>query len=154
VKLSRHFSLEEMTKSQAALRFGIDNLPSREEIDALANLCEKILEPIRENYGVPLTPSSAYRCAELNKRIGGSSSSQHCLGEAVDIEVPGVPNLVLAWWIRTHLDFDQLILEFYQESEPSMGWVHVSTVGPDSKRHNRHEVLTYDGKSYEGGIPG
>lgn len=154
MKLSEHFSLEEMTKSQTALRLGIENLPSRDEVDSLTNLCNKILEPVRESYGVPFTPSSAFRSVELNESIGGSSSSQHCLGEAADIEVPGVSNLVLAWWIRTHLDFDQLILEFYDREIPSSGWVHISTVGPESKRGNRHEVLTYDGRSYEKGVPG
>jgi len=152
MQLSEHFSMAEMTSSEVAVLEGIDNQPTdNSEIDSLKFICENILEPIRAHYDTPFSPSSGYRCQELNDEIGGVSSSQHCLGEAADISVPGVSNLVLAWWIRTHLDFDQLILEHYEVDEPENGWVHVSTKASGSCRH---DVLTYDGESYTTGIPG
>jgi hypothetical protein len=154
LRLSKHFTLSELTRSQTAKRNKINNNPSGLEIESLRNVSVKILEPIRDNFGVPFSPSSGYRSKELNFFIGGSQSSQHCKGEAVDIEVPGVSNLTLCWWIRSHLDFDQLILEYYDKVEPYSGWVHVSLVGPESKKANRREVLSFDGDSYSKGIPG
>lgn len=147
--LSKYFSLSEMTKSQTAARLGIENIPSDSQIDDLKNLCINILDPVREHYGVPFSPSSGYRSPELNQAIGSTSTSQHCLGQAADIEVPGVSNIRLAWWVRVHLDFDQLILEYYESGEPSSGWIHVSLNGGS----NRHKVLTYNGTSYENGLP-
>ena len=153
MRLSEHFTLAELTVSEVADLEGIDNQPTEEwEIDNLRVLCEDILEPVRSYYGVPFSPNSGYRCVELNEEIGGSPTSQHCLGLAADIEVPGVSNLVLAWWIRTHLDFDQLILELYDIDVPDAGWVHVSV--QSSERGRRHEPLTYDGERYTPGLPG
>ena len=154
MKLSEHFTLEELCKSQTASRMGIDNSPSTSQVDSLRYLAQRILEPVRSEYGVPYTPSSGYRSPERNRAIGGASTSQHCLGQAADIEIPNLSNLGLAWWIRTHLDFDQLILEHFDTSDPSSGWVHVSVVSPDSRKYNRHDTLVYDGKSYSGGLPG
>ena len=154
MKLSEHFTLEELCKSQTAIRMGIDNSPSTSQVDSLRYLAQRILEPVRSEYGVPYTPSSGYRSPALNRAIGGSSTSQHCLGQAADIEIPNLSNLALAWWIRTHLDFDQLILEHFDNSDPSSGWVHVSVVSPESRKYNRHDTLVYDGKSYSRGLPG
>ncbi|MBE85126.1 MAG: peptidase M15A [Gemmatimonadetes bacterium] len=154
MKLSEHFTLEELCKSQTAIRMGIDNSPSTSQVDSLRYLAQRILEPVRSEYGVPYTPSSGYRSPDLNRAIGGSSTSQHCLGQAADIEIPNLSNLALAWWIRTHLDFDQLILEHFDNSDPSSGWVHVSVVSPESRKYNRHDTLVYDGKSYSRGLPG
>lgn len=154
MNLSEHFTLEELCKSQTATRLSIDNTPSASQVDSLRYLANRVLEPVRLEYGVPYSPSSAYRSPDLNKTIGGSSTSQHCLGEAADIEIPGVSNLALAWWIRTHIDFDQLILEHFTASDPSSGWVHVSVVSPDSRKYNRHDTLVYDGTSYCKGLPG
>jgi|TARA_R110000824_G_scaffold198595_4_gene382637 hypothetical protein len=151
--ISEHFTLEELTRSSIAKRKCIDNQPSEGwEIDNLKLLCTDLLEPIRGNYGVPFSPSSAYRSKDLNKEIGGAPDSQHCLGLAADIQVPGVSNLVLAWWIRTHLDFDQLILEFYDLDAPSSGWVHVSVQFLGNAR--RHETLVFDGSVFTSGLPG
>jgi zinc D-Ala-D-Ala carboxypeptidase len=154
MNLSEHFTLEELCKSQTADRLSIDNTPSSSQVSCLHYLANRILEPVRGEYGIPYSPSSGYRSADLNKAVGGSPNSQHCLGQAADIELPGVSNLVLAWWIRTHLDFDQLILEYYDGVDPSSGWVHISVVPPDSRKYNRHETLVYDGSSYSKGLPG
>jgi len=126
MKLSAHFSLSELTKSATALRHGIDNTPNPAQIENLRLLCEKVLEPVRANYHRSMTPSSGFRCLELNRRIGSKDSSQHTRGEAVDFEVAGVDNLDLFNWIRDNLKYDQLILEFYKPGIPSSGWCHVS----------------------------
>ena len=161
MKLSEHFSLAEMTKSQTAIRMGIDNSPDSTQIDSLRNLCVVVLEPIRAYMSsTPFSPSSGFRSVELNTEIGGSKGSQHCLGEAADIEVPGVSNLSLAWWIRSHIDFDQLILEYFNPDDPSSGWVHVSVRNTESVMTsgsvmiNRHDTMVYDGILYSKGLPG
>jgi hypothetical protein len=138
MKLSPHFSLEEMVKSQTALRKGIPNKPSEAHIEALALLCTNILEPVRTQYGIPFSPSSGYRSAELCISIGSGVNSQHTKGEAVDFEVPSISNLEVAGWIVGNLDFDQLILEHYEGG--NTGWIHCSY----KAEGNRKEVLTYD----------
>ncbi len=138
IMLSDHFSLAEFTKSQTAERRGLPNKPGPDEIAAMRLVCTNILEPVREQFQKPFTPSSGYRSAELCVAIGSKVSSQHCKGEAVDFEVPGVPNLELASWMVGNLDFDQLILEFYTGG--NTGWVHCSYKATD----NRKEVLTFD----------
>lgn len=119
MKLSPHFTLEEMTVSQTAARRGIQNDPPPSVIAALRLLCTEVLEPIRTHFDRPVIVSSGYRSAELNLAIGGSRRSQHCLGEAADITVPGVAVLDLAQWMQRNLRYDQLIYEFGR-------WVHVS----------------------------
>ena len=147
MKLSKHFSLEELCKSQTATRLGIDNLAKDENvITNLKIICENILEPIRENYGIPFSPNSAYRSPKLNNAVGSSHKSQHLKGQAVDIEIPSIDNYQLAQWIRNNLDFDQLILEFYN-GEPSSGWVHVSFA-----EENRKQLLTFNGKDWNSGL--
>ena len=147
MKLSKHFSLEELCKSQTATRLGIDNLAKDENIITnLKTICENILEPIRENYGIPFSPNSAYRSPKLNNAVGSSHKSQHLKGQAVDIEIPSIDNYQLAQWIRNNLDFDQLILEFYN-GEPSSGWVHVSFA-----EENRKQLLTFNGKDWNSGL--
>jgi zinc D-Ala-D-Ala carboxypeptidase len=138
MKLSEHFSLEEMTKSQTALRRNLPNTPSEAQTEALVLLCENVLEPVRERFGIPFTPSSGYRSAELCVAIGSSVASQHAKGEAADFEVPSISNLELCTWIINNLDFDQLILECYTGG--NTGWVHCSY----KAEGNRKEVLTYD----------
>ena len=138
MKLSEHFSLEEMVKSQTALRRNLPNQPSEAQTEAMVLLCENVLEPVRTHFGIPFTPSSGYRSAELCVAIGSSVSSQHAKGEAADFEVPSISNLELCTWIISNLDFDQLILECYTGG--NTGWVHCS-YKPEG---NRKEVLTYD----------
>ena len=147
MRLSENFSLWELTKSQTAERMGISNVPNKEEIKNLQALCKNVLQAVRTNYRVPIQPSSGYRCFALNKAIGSSSKSQHITGQAVDFEVPWIPNKVLAYWIMDNLIFDQLILEFYREGDPNSGWVHVSYVEPIIKNRKRAQV--YDGKVWK-----
>lgn len=149
-KLSDHFTFGELIRSETAERKGIDNTPPDELIPKLRRLCTEILEPIRAHYGVPFRPNSGYRSEALNREIGGSSRSQHCVCEAVDIEIAGVSNYDLALWIRNNLEYDQLILECYRSGEPSSGWVHVS-LKPES-RDNRMSVLTYSNRTYKKGL--
>jgi zinc D-Ala-D-Ala carboxypeptidase len=149
--LSDHFSLMELCKSQTAERLGIDNAPDDAAIANLKSMCENILEPIRAHYGVPFSPSSGYRSEELNKAIGGSSTSAHVRGLAVDIEIPlaSVSNPDLARWVQANLVFDQCILECWT-GEPGSGWVHIG----DNIDDPRGQVLTYTrGKGYMNGLP-
>lgn len=138
MQLSKNFRLEEFTKSQTGARLGIANTPSTAHLANLKTLCEKVLEPVRAHYGRPVHINSGYRGPALNKAVGGSSTSQHCAGEAVDIEIPGVANGDLAKWIEANLDYDQLILECYRAGVPDSGWVHVSY----KTGHNRKQELT------------
>lgn len=152
MRLSKNFTMCEFTKSQTATRQGIDNTPQGEHLEAAKVLFEKVVQPVRDALGVT-TINSGYRSPALNKAVGGSATSQHCKGEAVDIEVPGTSNGDLARWIEANLEFDQLILEFYTKGIPDSGWVHVS-YRADGK--NRRSILTasrVDGKTvYSNGI--
>ena len=143
--LSKHFSLAELTKSSTATRRGIDNDPDSTARENLIVLCSEILEPVREHYGVPFVQNSGFRCLELNRAIGSSDSSQHVTGNAVDFEVPGVDNKEVALWVKENCDFDQLILEFYKEGEPTSGWVHCSY---DVDKDHRKSARVFDGKSW------
>ncbi|MFN7400343.1 MAG: D-Ala-D-Ala carboxypeptidase family metallohydrolase [Sandaracinobacter sp.] len=126
MNLSPNFTLAELTRSQAAARLGIRNVPDEAQIEALRRVCQHILEPVRAHFRMPVIVSSGFRSVRLNTRIGGSRTSQHAVGEAVDFEVPGVPNIDVARWIEARGNFDQLILEFYTPGEPNSGWVHCS----------------------------
>jgi len=134
MKLSNNFSLAEMTKSQTATRKGIDNKPSTAHIENLIHLAETVLQPVREHFGKPVAISSGYRSPALCEAIGSSAKSQHAKGEAADFEIHGVDNKELATWISKNTDFDQLILEFYNEGDPNSGWVHCSVVKSGSRK--------------------
>ena len=125
MKLSKNFSLQELTKSDTAIRKSIDNTPSDEVLSNLTSLCNMVLQKVRDSHGV-VTVTSGYRSPELNKAIGGSTTSDHCKGCAVDFEVPGLDNKELALWVQDNLTFKQLILEFYEDGIPNSGWVHCS----------------------------
>ena len=148
MQLSKHFTLEEMEKSSTGIRLGIKNKAGSGEIKNLGDICYEILEPVRVKFDKPVTITSGYRSPELSEAIGSKATSQHCLGEAVDMEVIGVSNLEVALWIQNHCDFDQLILEYYT-GEANSGWIHVSY----KDGSNRKQVLTFDGKSYTNGLP-
>ena len=126
MNLSKSFTLNELTKSQEATRLGIDNTPNEKHILNLKLLCENVLQPIRDFYGMPLSVSSGYRSAALCEAIGSSSKSQHTKGQAADFEIFGVANKDLADFVVKNLDYDQCILEFWNENEPNSGWVHCS----------------------------
>ena len=137
MKLSDNFSLSELIKSQTAERCNIDNNPNKEHIVSLEKLCDNILQPVRDYFQKPVMISSGYRSPELSQKIGSSSRSQHCKGQAADLEIPGVSNKELADFINDNLDFDQVILEFHDPDEINSGWVHASYVGDA----NRSEYL-------------
>lgn len=137
MRLSKNFSMAEYTKSQTAQRRGIDNTPQGEHLDAAVALFENVVQKVRDHFG-PTVLNSGYRCPELNEAVGGSSRSQHCKGEAADIEVPGVANADVAEWIVENCDFDQVILEFHTKGIPDSGWVHVSY----KSEGNRKSILT------------
>lgn len=126
MKLTENFSLAEMTKSETALRHGLDNTPGPAEIENLRLLCEQILQPLRDAYKRGIKVNSGFRHPNVNAAVGGSKTSDHCKGQAADIEIPGVPNAELAKYIKDYFDFTQLILEFYTPGIPDSGWVHVS----------------------------
>ena len=145
-RLSPHFKLNEFERSQLASRYEIDNTVKDERVfKNLQLLCENILEPVRNHYGVPFSPSSGYRCLELNRRLKSSDNSQHVHGQAADIEIPTVSNYELGIWIRDNCEYDTVLLEFYKEGDPSSGWVHVSYV----ENNNRKRALMFDGKQYK-----
>ena len=137
MKLTKNFSLGEMTKSQTALRRGIDNTPTPDKIDPLILLCQKVLQPVRDHFDRPVTITSGYRSPELCAAIGSKITSQHTKGQAADFEVPGVSNMEVAQWIADNCEFDQLILECFTGG--NTGWIHCSYV-----HEPRKELLTYD----------
>jgi hypothetical protein len=134
MKLSAHFALGEFTRSESAKREGLDNTPTAEHLENLKTLCEKVLEPIRLRFG-SINISSGYRGKMLNHFIGGSVSSDHCLGRAADIDMDdsgtGVTNKEIFDYIKDNLEFDQIINEF------NYSWVHVGY----RQGANRKQVL-------------
>ena len=144
MQLSKNLSLAEVTRSESAKRNGISNMPTPEHIENFKLLAEKVFQPVREHFAVPIHISSGYRSAALNKAIGGASSSQHCSGEAIDIDMDGttITNAQVFNYIKDNLEFDQLIWEFGTDKNPD--WVHVSY---ESKGKQRKQIL----KAYKAG---
>ena len=140
MKLTANITLDELTKSQTAERKGINNNPNPKQIDNIKALAINILQPLRSHYDRPLIISSGFRCAQLCIEIGSVPTSQHVADDnaaAADFEIPGVDNRELALWIKSELEYDQLILEFYKDNEPTSGWIHCSY----STDHNRNQSL-------------
>ena len=137
MQLSKNFSLQELIKSQTAERKGIDNTPSPEHQENLKLLCTSILQPIRDHFSRVVSVSSGYRSPELCIAIGSKITSQHARGEAADFEIFGLSNKTLADYIDSELHYDQLILEYWKESDPNSGWVHCSF----SQGKNRRQYL-------------
>lgn len=139
--LSEHFTLAEAIRSESAKRNGISNMPSPEHIANLKELAENIFEPIRANFRCPILISSGYRSKELNAKIGGSNTSQHSLGQAIDIDMDGttygVTNAEIFHFIKDKLPFDQLIWELGNETNPD--WVHCSY----SNRYRKEVLIAY-----------
>ena len=145
MKLTEHFTLEELVASDIAKKHNLDNNPSESVIHNITRLA-KLLESVRALFNKPIRVNSAYRSPEVNAAIGGSATSAHCKGFAADFEVLGMDNKELALWIRDNLKFTQLILEFYKEGIPDSGWVHCAFDRNDLKE----QVLTatkVDGKT-------
>jgi len=140
MNLSKNFTVAELIKSNTASRLGIDNTPSADVLNNLQVLAFKVLQPVRDHFDAPITVSSGYRSPKLNKAVKGSKTSQHVTGQAADIEIYNVPNEELFNWIKDNLQFDQLILEFYNPADPSSGWVHVSY----NEQDNRNMYFSID----------
>lgn len=152
MRLSKNFTMAEFTKSQTAERKGIDNTPEGEHLEAAQALFENVVQPVRDHFG-PTVINSGYRSPALNEAVGGSSTSQHCKGQAADIEVPGTPNADLAQWIVDNVEFDQVILEFYTPGIPDSGWVHVSYKADGDNRKSILTAMKENGKTvYKPGI--
>jgi zinc D-Ala-D-Ala carboxypeptidase len=149
MQLSKHLSLAEVTRSDSAKRNGISNEPTAEHLENFKLLAEKVFEPIREHFKVPIHISSGYRSAALNKKIGGSLTSQHCQGEAIDIDMDGSPsgvtNAKVFNYIKDNLNFDQLIWEFGTSSNPD--WVHVSYESTGKQRKQILKAVKVGGKT-------
>lgn len=138
MRISKHISYKEATQSQTAVRKGINNEPDAYQLQNMQVLAEKVFEPLREHFGVPIAINSFFRSQKLNKAIGGASGSQHTQGRAIDIDdtLGGVSNKQMFEYIKANLDFDQLIWEFGNDNNPD--WVHISYV---SESENRKRVL-------------
>lgn len=132
MNLSQNFTLAELCKSEVAIRRSIDNTPTQDVISNLQALVVNILQPTRNSLG-PITINSGYRSSAVNVAVGGSPTSDHCLGMAADIEIAGYDNKMLAKFIEQNFRFTQVILEFYEDGQPSSGWVHVSFDSNDLK---------------------
>lgn len=148
MKISKHLSLAEVTRSDIAKRKGISNMPTEEHLENFKALAENVFEKIREHFGVPIIISSGYRSKELNDVIGGSLTSQHCLGEAIDIDMDGsnsgVTNADIYKFIKDNLTYDQLIWEFGTDENPA--WVHVSYSRKKNKKQ-RLKAVKKNGKT-------
>ncbi len=139
MQLTEHFNLSEFTKSQQAVRHGIDNTPNPQQVENLRQLCINVLEPIRVWFKKPVFISSGFRNEAVNSMAGGSKTSDHMKGEAADIEIFGIDNCALALWIKENCKFNQLILEFHNHAaDINSGWIHVSY----RSSNNKNEVLT------------
>lgn len=149
MKLSEHLDLAEVVRSDSAKRNGISNMPTAEHINNFKKLAENIFEPIRKHFRSPIIISSGYRSKELNAIIGGSATSQHCFGEAIDIDMDGTPNGVtnkmVFNFIKDNLKFDQLIYEFGNDSNPD--WVHVSYESSGKQRGQVLRAIKRNGKT-------
>ena len=145
--ISKHISKKEGVYSNTAIRRGIDNTPNKEQLKNMELLAEKIFEPLRVHIGGPIKINSFFRSPELNKAIGGSSKSQHCKGQAIDIDdtFGKATNAEMYKWIKDNLDFDQMIWEFGNDDNPN--WVHVSYVSDVSNRNRCLKAYKEGGKT-------
>lgn len=150
MRLSENLTLAEVTKSATAKRKGISNEPTIEHMENLKAVAQNIFQPVRNHFGKPIAVTSGYRSADLNKAIGGSSTSQHCKGEAIDMDADvfgGVTNREIFEYIKDNLDFDQLIYEFGDENNPD--WVHCSFISKGNRRQILRAVRKNGRTSYE-----
>ena len=133
--------------SRTALRLDIDNTPTEEHKENMIKLAEEVFEPLRAYVGGPIKINSFYRSPELNKAIGGSSKSQHCNGQAIDIDdtFGRMSNAEMYEFIKENLDFDQMIWEFGDKDNPD--WVHVSYVSPKENRNRCLKAYKENGKT-------
>ena len=146
-RLSKHVSYKEGIHSITALRLGLKNDPSDVHLANMRLISEKVFEPLRMHVGGPIKINSFYRGPELNKAIGGSSKSQHCKGQAIDIDdtFGHMSNADMYNWIKENLNFDQMIWEFGTDENPN--WVHVSYVNKDDNRNRCLKAYKENGKT-------
>lgn len=145
MQISKHLTLDELTKSATAEKMGIQNVPNQRQIDNLKIIANEVFEPMREHFGVPIKVTSGFRIGHLNVAIGGSMTSQHCGGQALDLEATGkIKNADLFNYL-INTDFDQLIWEFGDEKEPD--WVHVSYVAKGKNRNQSLKAKRVNGKT-------
>tara|TARA_Y100001972_G_scaffold85090_1_gene103617 strand:- start:690 stop:1148 length:459 start_codon:yes stop_codon:yes gene_type:complete len=135
MSISKHISYREGVYSITATRLGIKNNPNAEQMKNMIAIAEEVFEPLRAYVGGPIKINSFFRSPELNKAIGGSTKSQHCYGQAIDLDdtFGKCTNAEMFEFIKNNLDFDQIIWEFGDEDNPD--WVHVSYVSPDQNRN-------------------
>tara|TARA_Y100000356_G_scaffold115051_1_gene103911 strand:- start:114 stop:575 length:462 start_codon:yes stop_codon:yes gene_type:complete len=146
-KISKHVSYTEGIKSNTAMRLNIDNAPGDYHLSNMVGIAEKVFEPLRKWVGGPIKINSFYRSVALNEAIGGSSRSQHCEGRAIDIDdtFGHKTNAEMFEWIKSNLDFDQMIWEFGNDDNPD--WVHISYVGPEENRNRCLKAKRVNGKA-------
>ena len=145
--ISKHISSKEGVYSRTATRLNIDNTPTDEHERNMVLVAEEIFEPLRTYVGGPIKINSFYRSPELNRAIGGSSKSQHCKGQAIDIDdtFGKMSNAEMYEFIKENLDFDQMIWEFGSDKNPD--WVHVSYVSPEKNRNRCLKAYKEKGKT-------
>ena len=145
--ISKHISYKEGVYSMTATRLGIDNTPGDDQLHFMEIIAEKVFEPLREWVSGPIKINSFYRCPELNKAIGGSATSQHCKGQAMDIDdtFHKATNAEMYHWIKENLDFDQMIWEFGDDDNPD--WVHISYVSEEDNRNRCLKAYRKDGRT-------
>ena len=145
--ISEHISYKEGVYSITATRRGIDNTPNNEELKNMELIADEVFEPLRSYVGGPIKINSFFRCPELNTAIGGSSKSQHCKGQAIDIDdtFGRMTNAEMYHWIKEYLEFDQMIWEFGDDDNPD--WVHISYVSPEDNRNRCLKAYRENGKT-------
>ena len=145
--ISKHISDKEGVYSITAIRRGLDNTPTKTHLNNMKELAEQVFEPLREWVGGPIRVNSFYRGEELNKAIGGSSKSQHCKGQAMDIDDTRCKktNAEMFEWIKKNLNFDQIIWEFGNDKNPD--WIHVSYVDEVNNRNRCLKAYRDKGKT-------
>ena len=146
-KISKNVSYKEGVYSITADRLGLENKPNEEQLANMKTIAEKVFQPLREWVGAPIKINSFFRSPELNKAIGGSTKSQHCHGQAIDIDdtFGHATNADMFKWVRENIDFDQMIWEFGTEKNPN--WVHISYVSPENNRNRCLKAYRENGKT-------
>ena len=147
MSISKHISYKEGVYSRTATRLGIKNNPNAEQMKNMIAIAEEVFEPLRTYVGGPIKINSFFRSPELNKAIGGSTKSQHCHGQAIDLDdtFGRCTNAEMFEFIKYNLDFDQIIWEFGDDDNPD--WVHVSYVSPDQNRNRCLQAYKENGKT-------
>ena len=145
--ISKHISYKEGVYSTTATRRGINNTPNDEQLKNMELIADEVFEPLRTYINGPIKINSFFRCPELNKAIGGSGKSQHCQGQAIDLDdtFGFATNAEMYSFIKEHLEFDQMIWEFGDDNNPD--WIHVSYVSPEDNRNRCLKAYRENGKT-------